>query len=163
MNMKSVIDYFQEMCGYTTKYSHMPCLRVGSQKKVNYLSKEVCSSFNLLKPVLWILLFQQATHVNLVPGMQDSWEQRYTKGLNEKQITSLLDVSGARDHVNKRQIFHRSSSWILDVTLPHFSLWFLFILGSEFIGNWIDMICPCVINCNCGDSSFLVICVSSLV
>jgi len=44
MNMKSVVDYFQEMYGYTIIYSHLPCLQVGSQKKVNYLPMEVSSS-----------------------------------------------------------------------------------------------------------------------
>ena len=48
MNMKSVVDYFQEMYGYTIIYSHLPCLQVGSQKKVNYLPLEVSSLFNLL-------------------------------------------------------------------------------------------------------------------
>ncbi|KAH1246694.1 Protein argonaute PNH1 [Glycine max] len=69
MNMKSVVDYFQEMYGFTIKYSHLPCLQVGSQRKVNYLPMEACK---------------------IVGG------QRYTKGLNEKQITSLLKVSCQR-------------------------------------------------------------------
>ncbi|KAI4335791.1 hypothetical protein L6164_014401 [Bauhinia variegata] len=69
MNMKSVVDYFQEVYGYTIKYAHLPCLQVGNQKKVNYLPMEACK---------------------IVGG------QRYTKGLNEKQITSLLKVSCQR-------------------------------------------------------------------
>ncbi|KAE9601850.1 hypothetical protein Lal_00040839 [Lupinus albus] len=69
MNMKSVVDYFQEVYGYIIKYSHLPCLQVGSQKKLNYLPMEACK---------------------IVSG------QRYTKGLNEKQITSLLKVSCQR-------------------------------------------------------------------
>ncbi|KAF7806343.1 protein argonaute PNH1-like [Senna tora] len=69
MNMKSVVDYFREMYGYTIKYSHLPCLQVGNEKKVNYLPMEACK---------------------IVGG------QRYTKGLNEKQITSLLKVSCQR-------------------------------------------------------------------
>ncbi|XP_068461651.1 protein argonaute PNH1-like [Phaseolus vulgaris] len=64
-----VVDYFQEMYGYTIIYSHLSCLQVGSQKKVNYLPLEACK---------------------IVGG------QRYTKGLNEKQITSLLKVSCQR-------------------------------------------------------------------
>lgn len=42
MNMKSVIEYFQEVYGYTIQYAHLPCLQVGNQKKVNYLPMEVC-------------------------------------------------------------------------------------------------------------------------
>ncbi|KAF3658774.1 plasma membrane-associated cation-binding protein 1-like [Capsicum annuum] len=40
-NMKSVIEYFQEVYGFTIQYLHLPCVLVGSQKKVNYLSIEV--------------------------------------------------------------------------------------------------------------------------
>ncbi|RYR75816.1 hypothetical protein Ahy_A01g000394 isoform D [Arachis hypogaea] len=77
MNMKSVVDYFQEMYGYTIKYPHLPCLQVGSQKKVNYLPMEACK---------------------IVGG------QRYTKGLNEKQITSLLKVSCQRPREQETDI-----------------------------------------------------------
>uniref|UniRef100_A0A2N9G3P1 Piwi domain-containing protein n=1 Tax=Fagus sylvatica TaxID=28930 RepID=A0A2N9G3P1_FAGSY len=76
-NMKSVVEYFQEMYGYTIQYSHLPCLQVGNQKKVNYLPMEACK---------------------IVSG------QRYTKGLNEKQITSLLKVSCQRPHEHEMDI-----------------------------------------------------------
>ncbi|KAK4343475.1 hypothetical protein RND71_036569 [Anisodus tanguticus] len=39
-NMKSVIEYFQEVYGFTIQHPHLPCLLVGSQKKVNYLPME---------------------------------------------------------------------------------------------------------------------------
>lgn len=69
MNMKSVVEYFHEMYGYTIQYAHLPCLQVGNPRKINYLPMEACK---------------------IVEG------QRYTKGLNEKQITSLLKVSCQR-------------------------------------------------------------------
>lgn len=69
MNMKSVIEYFQEVYGYTIQYPHLPCLQVGNQKKVNYLPMEACK---------------------IVQG------QRYTRRLNEKQIASLLKVTCRR-------------------------------------------------------------------
>ncbi|PHT51932.1 Protein argonaute 1A [Capsicum baccatum] len=68
-NMKSVIEYFQEVYGFTIQYPHLPCLLVGSQKKVNYLPMEACK---------------------ILEG------QRYTKRLDEKQITSLLKSSCQR-------------------------------------------------------------------
>ncbi|XP_059635009.1 protein argonaute PNH1-like [Cornus florida] len=68
-NMKSVVEYFQEMYGFTIQHSHLPCLQVGNQRKVNYLPMEACK---------------------IVEG------QRYTKRLNEKQITSLLKFSCQR-------------------------------------------------------------------
>uniref|UniRef100_A0A5B6ZZU0 Uncharacterized protein n=1 Tax=Davidia involucrata TaxID=16924 RepID=A0A5B6ZZU0_DAVIN len=68
-NMKSVVEYFQEMYGFSIQHSHLPCLQVGNQRKVNYLPMEACK---------------------IVEG------QRYTKRLNEKQITSLLKFSCQR-------------------------------------------------------------------
>ncbi|PKU72322.1 Protein argonaute 10 [Dendrobium catenatum] len=68
MNMKSVVEYFKEMYGFTIQHSHLPCLQVGNQK-ANYLPMEACK---------------------IVEG------QRYTKRLNEKQITSLLKVTCQR-------------------------------------------------------------------
>lgn len=42
--MKSVVEYFQEIYGYTIQYTHLPCLQVGNQKKVNYLPMEVSAA-----------------------------------------------------------------------------------------------------------------------
>ena len=55
-NMKSVVEYFQEVYGYTIQYSHLPCLQVGNQKKVNYLPMEV-SSAQYFKPCACSNLF----------------------------------------------------------------------------------------------------------
>jgi eukaryotic translation initiation factor 2C len=41
MNMKSVVEYFKEMYGFTIQQPHLPCLMVGNQKKANYLPMEV--------------------------------------------------------------------------------------------------------------------------
>lgn len=67
--MKSVVEYFQEMYGFTIQHAHLPCLQVGNQKKANYLPMEACK---------------------IVEG------QRYTKRLNEKQITALLKFTCQR-------------------------------------------------------------------
>lgn len=46
--MKSVIEYFQEMYGFTIQHGHLPCLQVGgNQKKANYLPMEVSQSSNI--------------------------------------------------------------------------------------------------------------------
>ncbi|XP_020259992.1 protein argonaute PNH1-like, partial [Asparagus officinalis] len=76
-NMKSVVEYFKEMYGFTIQYSHLPCLQVGNQKKANYLPMEACK---------------------IVEG------QRYTKRLNEKQITSLLKVTCQRPREQEMDI-----------------------------------------------------------
>ncbi|CAN6989174.1 unnamed protein product [Brassica rapa subsp. trilocularis] len=67
--MKSVIEYFQEMYGFTIQHTHLLCLQVGNQKKASYLHMEACK---------------------IVEG------QRNTKRLNEKQITALLKVTCQR-------------------------------------------------------------------
>nr|CAD1842976.1 unnamed protein product [Ananas comosus var. bracteatus] len=77
MNMKSVVEYFKEMYGFTIQYSHLPCLQVGNQRKANYLPMEACK---------------------IVEG------QRYTKRLNEKQITSLLKVTCQRPREQEMDI-----------------------------------------------------------
>ncbi|KAE9448753.1 hypothetical protein C3L33_19349, partial [Rhododendron williamsianum] len=76
-NMKSVIDYFQEVYGFTIRHSHLPCLLVGSARKVNYLPMEACK---------------------IVEG------QRYSKRLNDKQITSLLKLSCQRPKEQEAEI-----------------------------------------------------------
>ncbi|KAK1270774.1 Protein argonaute 10 [Acorus gramineus] len=68
-SMTSVLKYFQEMYGFTIQYAHLPCLQVGNQRKANYLPMEACK---------------------IMRG------QRYTKRLNEKQITTLLRVACQR-------------------------------------------------------------------
>ncbi|KAL5716727.1 argonaute 1B [Ranunculus cassubicifolius] len=60
---KSVVQYFLETYGYPIQLAHWPCLEVGSQNKAKYLPMEVCK---------------------IVEG------QRYSKRLNERQITGLL-------------------------------------------------------------------------
>ncbi|PIA65392.1 hypothetical protein AQUCO_00100697v1 [Aquilegia coerulea] len=77
MNMKSVVEYFQEMYGYTIQHSHLPCLQVGNQKKANYLPMEACK---------------------IVEG------QRYTKRLNDKQITSFLKFTCQRPRDQENDI-----------------------------------------------------------
>jgi eukaryotic translation initiation factor 2C len=58
--MKSVVEYFQEMYGFTIQYTHLPCLQVGNQKKANYLPMEVwkvpCNSSNYSIVLLFILV-----------------------------------------------------------------------------------------------------------
>ncbi|CAL9112553.1 unnamed protein product [Musa textilis] len=67
--MKSVVQYFQETYGFTIQHTNWPCLQVGNQQRPNYLPMEVCK---------------------IVEG------QRYSKRLNERQITALLKVTCQR-------------------------------------------------------------------
>ncbi|XP_042432340.1 protein argonaute 1C-like [Zingiber officinale] len=62
-NLKSVVQYFRETYGFTIQHTHLPCLQVGNKQKPNYLPMEVCK---------------------IVEG------QRYSKRLNQDQITALL-------------------------------------------------------------------------
>ncbi|XP_057951537.1 protein argonaute 1 [Malania oleifera] len=67
--MKSVVEYFHETYGFVIRHTQWPCLQVGNQQRPNYLPMEVCK---------------------IVEG------QRYSKRLNEKQITALLKVTCQR-------------------------------------------------------------------
>ncbi|GMH03924.1 hypothetical protein Nepgr_005763 [Nepenthes gracilis] len=69
--MKSVVQYFRETYGIVIQHTQWPCLQVGKQQRLNYLPMEVCK---------------------IVEG------QRYSKRLNEKQITALLKVTCQRPH-----------------------------------------------------------------
>ncbi|WOL18919.1 protein argonaute 1B [Canna indica] len=75
--MKSVVQYFQETYGFTIQHTNWPCLQVGNQQRPNYLPMEVCK---------------------IVEG------QRYSKRLNERQITALLKVTCQRPHDRERDI-----------------------------------------------------------
>lgn len=75
--MKSVVEYFQEMYGFTIQHTHLPCLQVGNTQKANYLPMEACK---------------------IVEG------QRYSKRLNEKQITALLKVTCQRPREREMDI-----------------------------------------------------------
>ncbi|CAK9204737.1 unnamed protein product [Sphagnum troendelagicum] len=68
-SLKSVTDYFRETYGYIIRHPLLPCLQVGNQQRPNYLPIEVCK---------------------IVEG------QRYSKRLNERQITALLKVTCQR-------------------------------------------------------------------
>ncbi|KAL6652215.1 hypothetical protein ACP70R_011140 [Stipagrostis hirtigluma subsp. patula] len=67
--VKTVVQYFMETYGFRIQHTTLPCLQVGNQQRPNYLPMEVCK---------------------IVEG------QRYSKRLNEKQITALLKVTCQR-------------------------------------------------------------------
>ncbi|CAI9113305.1 OLC1v1013879C1 [Oldenlandia corymbosa var. corymbosa] len=75
--MKSVVEYFQETYGFVIHNTHLPCLQVGNTQRPNYLPLEVCK---------------------IVEG------QRYSKRLNERQITALLKVTCQRPQERERDI-----------------------------------------------------------
>ncbi|KAL6281772.1 hypothetical protein ACE6H2_018653 [Prunus campanulata] len=75
--MKSVVEYFYETYGFVIQHTQWPCLQVGNQQRPNYLPMEVCK---------------------IVEG------QRYSKRLNERQITALLKVTCQRPHDREQDI-----------------------------------------------------------
>ncbi|XP_075661024.1 protein argonaute 1 [Castanea sativa] len=75
--MKSVVEYFYETYGFSIQHTQWPCLQVGNQQRPNYLPMEVCK---------------------IVEG------QRYSKRLNERQITALLKVTCQRPQERERDI-----------------------------------------------------------
>jgi eukaryotic translation initiation factor 2C len=77
--MKSVVEYFRETYGFAIKHVQWPCLQVGNSQRPNYLPMEVCK---------------------IVEG------QRYSKRLNEKQITNLLKVTCQRPQEREKDILN---------------------------------------------------------
>ncbi|KAJ9145671.1 hypothetical protein P3X46_028026 [Hevea brasiliensis] len=75
--LKSVVEYFYETYGFVIQHTQWPCLQVGNQQRPNYLPMEVCK---------------------IVEG------QRYSKRLNERQITALLKVTCQRPHERELDI-----------------------------------------------------------
>ncbi|KAK8479150.1 hypothetical protein V6N11_082675 [Hibiscus sabdariffa] len=75
--MKSVVEYFYETYGFIIQHTQWPCLQVGNQQRANYLPMEVCK---------------------IVEG------QRYSKRLNERQITALLRVTCQRPQEREKDI-----------------------------------------------------------
>ncbi|KAK6921362.1 Protein argonaute, Mid domain [Dillenia turbinata] len=74
---KSVVEYFFDTYGFMIQHTQLPCLQVGNQQRPNYLPMEVCK---------------------IVEG------QRYSKRLNERQITALLRVTCQRPSERERDI-----------------------------------------------------------
>ncbi|XP_073136369.1 protein argonaute 1B-like [Henckelia pumila] len=75
--MKSVVEYFRETYGFVIQHTQWPCLQVGNTQRPNYLPMEVCK---------------------IVEG------QRYSKRLNERQITELLKVTCQRPNERENDI-----------------------------------------------------------
>lgn len=75
--LKSVVEYFYETYGFVIQHTQWPCLQVGNQQRPNYLPMEVCK---------------------IVEG------QRYSKRLNERQITALLKVTCQRPQEREQDI-----------------------------------------------------------
>ncbi|KAK1384139.1 Argonaute 1 [Heracleum sosnowskyi] len=83
--VKSVVEYFRETYGFGIQHTQWPCLQVGNPQRPNYLPMEVCK---------------------IVEG------QRYSKRLNERQITALLRVTcqrpGERENDITRTVRHNA-------------------------------------------------------
>ncbi|WOK92830.1 protein argonaute 1B-like isoform X1 [Canna indica] len=82
---KSVQQYFEETYGFVIQHKSLPCLQVGNPQRPNYLPLEVCK---------------------IVEG------QRYSKRLNDKQITALLKATCQHPHdreLNIIQTVHQNA------------------------------------------------------
>ncbi|PHU15618.1 hypothetical protein BC332_16823 [Capsicum chinense] len=80
--MKAVVEYFRETYGFVIQHTQLPCLQVGNIQRPNYLPMEVCK---------------------IVEG------QRYSKRLNERQITALLKVTCQRPQEREGDILQTVS------------------------------------------------------
>ncbi|KAI3899313.1 hypothetical protein MKW92_024334 [Papaver armeniacum] len=74
---QSVVRYFKQKYGLQLRYAHWPCLQAGSDAKPAYLPMEVCT---------------------IVEG------QKYSKKLNERQVTGLLRAACQRPRDRENNI-----------------------------------------------------------
>ena len=120
--MKTVVQYFLETYGFNIQHTYLPCLQVGNQQRPNYLPMEVSvfnhlPFFNIIRCFHLCTCFQHTTSsfsmlvrfvhrfltlkyqvCKIVEG------QRYSKRLNEKQITALLKVTCQRPQEREKDI-----------------------------------------------------------
>lgn len=100
----SVVHYFKHQYNYCLKHIHWPCLQAGNDSRPTYLPMEVVhvSSSLLLLPFfnrcLFALMFLSASSTcllfmqvcNILEG------QRYSRKLNERQVTGILKLACER-------------------------------------------------------------------
>jgi eukaryotic translation initiation factor 2C len=84
--LKSVTDYFRETYKFSIRYPKLPCLQVGNQQRPNYLPMEVCK---------------------IAEG------QRYSKRLNDRQITALLKVTCQRPRDRENDILQVCQTFVV--------------------------------------------------
>lgn len=99
--VKSVVEYFYETYGFVIQHTQWPCLQVGNQQRPNYLPMEVSICPYVSHCCLDILVLH-ATFWKQVCKIVEG--QRYSKRLNERQITALLKVTCQRPHERELDI-----------------------------------------------------------
>lgn len=121
--MKSVVEYFRETYGFVIQHTQWPCLQVGNQNRPNYLPMEVgfllfclkflfcicmCLCVCMSAQAFWYSPFTMTYQVcKIVEG------QRYSKRLNERQITALLKVTCQRPQERESDILRVCICWCL--------------------------------------------------
>lgn len=93
----SVVQYFHEKYNIVLKHTHLPALQAGSDSKPIFLPVELCQ---------------------IVAG------QRYTKRLNEEQVTNLLRATCQRPHDRENSIKQvvKQSNFSTDKFVCHFGI-----------------------------------------
>ena len=98
---KSVVEYFYETYGFRIQHTQLPCLQVGNSNRPNYLPMEVTSKF------INFCFLTNSSYANLLLFVQVCKiveGQRYSKRLNERQITALLKVTCQRPQEREKDI-----------------------------------------------------------
>lgn len=102
----SIVQYFQEKYNIMLHYGFLPALQAGTDAKPVYLPPEVFFSvltFHSFSVVLLVVpsadnYFYKQKICRIVEG------QRYSKKLNEKQVTALLRATCQRPRERERSI-----------------------------------------------------------
>ena len=126
----SVVQYFKRQYNYCLKCIHWPCLQAGSDSRPIYLPMEVMimSSSFLLLPYfvtrhLFCTIFVSSLQDMLCMQVCNILEgQRYSRKLNERQVTSILRMACERPTQRQSSILEVNLITIGSLTIVAFTI-----------------------------------------
>lgn len=105
---KSVVQYFREKYNIGFKYLSLPALQAGSDTKPIYLPMEVfifsTCLFMMYNIFCYFVLDLSSAFVSSLQLCHIAAGQRYSKRLNEEQVTALLRATCQRPHDRENYI-----------------------------------------------------------
>lgn len=101
----SVVEYFKKRYDYKLEHTNWPCLQSGSDARPVYLPMEV--HYPWLLPHISIVIVCSICSVfrtNLLQACKIVEGQRYSKKLNDKQVTNILRATCQRPQQREQSI-----------------------------------------------------------
>jgi eukaryotic translation initiation factor 2C len=100
---QTVVQYFWDKYNYRLKYGSWPCLQAGSDSRPVYLPMEVLYPLSFCFNLVICLMFSVSSKkwfqvCKIVEG------QRYSKKLNDRQVTNILRATCKRPQEREQSI-----------------------------------------------------------